>query len=305
MKKFITLAVSALTCLSMLAFTACEETGTQTPNPNPDPTPETQTHEHTWATEWTKDNDNHWHVCTGEDCEETSDKVAHTWNTGEVTTSPSALGAGVKTYTCTACSQTKTESVPYEPTEAQIWADAFNAAYMTNFTATLVDRDGTTEYKFTVVDGAKTMYFMYSEEERYMQKSADGVYTVYEKDGDNWEKTELPENQLPDNQKRVFEWYFTYAMICPDFGAFFNKFDDYDEQSETYVFEGIEDEDEIETNSILEMMRHTYYRASVKIENGKLKQVQVYMSGQIVEGVTHTITFSDYNTTQITLPTVE
>ncbi len=40
-----------------------------------------------------------------------SKNVAHTWNGGSVTTQPTCTAAGVKTYTCTVCSQTKTESV--------------------------------------------------------------------------------------------------------------------------------------------------------------------------------------------------
>ena len=37
--------------------------------------------------------------------------VAHTWNTGAITTQPTCTTTGVKTYTCTACNATKTESV--------------------------------------------------------------------------------------------------------------------------------------------------------------------------------------------------
>ena len=36
----------------------------------------------------------------------------HTWNEGTVTTQPTCTVEGVKTYTCTACGQTKTEAIP-------------------------------------------------------------------------------------------------------------------------------------------------------------------------------------------------
>ncbi|MBR4282610.1 MAG: hypothetical protein IKT35_02740, partial [Clostridia bacterium] len=36
----------------------------------------------------------------------------HTWNDGEVTTAPTCVAEGVKTYTCSVCQGTKTESIP-------------------------------------------------------------------------------------------------------------------------------------------------------------------------------------------------
>jgi hypothetical protein len=37
--------------------------------------------------------------------------IAHSWNAGTVTTSPTCTTTGVKTYTCTVCKATKTEAV--------------------------------------------------------------------------------------------------------------------------------------------------------------------------------------------------
>ena len=67
---------------------------------------------HAWDTEWSKDNDHHWHECNNANCDAVKDKAEHSWDDGEVTTSPTCTAAGVKTYTCTACSATKTEPVP-------------------------------------------------------------------------------------------------------------------------------------------------------------------------------------------------
>ncbi len=68
-------------------------------------------HEHTFATEWSKNETEHWHAATCEHTEEVADKAAHTWNEGEVTTPATFKTEGVKTFTCTACGQTKTEPV--------------------------------------------------------------------------------------------------------------------------------------------------------------------------------------------------
>ena len=67
-------------------------------------------HTHSWETTWTKDPDYHWHKCSG--CSEIKDKAAHSWDAGRVTKEPGAYSTGVKTYTCTVCSQTKNEDIP-------------------------------------------------------------------------------------------------------------------------------------------------------------------------------------------------
>ncbi len=56
-----------------------------------------------------KDEANHWKECA---CGEKNEITAHTWNNGEVTKEATVYEEGVKTYTCTYCSITKTESVP-------------------------------------------------------------------------------------------------------------------------------------------------------------------------------------------------
>ena len=59
--------------------------------------------------DWTKaDDNNHKRVCSICSKEETA---SHTWNSGTVTQEPTCKDEGVKTYTCTTCNGTKTESV--------------------------------------------------------------------------------------------------------------------------------------------------------------------------------------------------
>ena len=67
---------------------------------------------HAWNTEWSKDNDHHWHKCKNCNAIDESTKAPHTWNEGAVTTPATCTAAGVKTFTCTACSATKKESIP-------------------------------------------------------------------------------------------------------------------------------------------------------------------------------------------------
>ena len=65
-------------------------------------------HTHSYG-DWLSDANNHWKQCS---CGEKTQKAAHTWNSGVVTTQPTESEPGVRTYTCTICPRTKTESIP-------------------------------------------------------------------------------------------------------------------------------------------------------------------------------------------------
>ena len=67
---------------------------------------------HAWDTEWSKDNDHHWHKCKNCNAIDESTKAPHTWNEGRVTTPATCTAAGERTFTCTACSATKKETIP-------------------------------------------------------------------------------------------------------------------------------------------------------------------------------------------------
>ncbi len=86
----ILLSIAVITCL--FALTACA-------------------HQHEWASEWSKDETNHWHECLDEECQEKGDLAEHAWNAGEITTPATEEATGIKTFTCTECGQTKTEEV--------------------------------------------------------------------------------------------------------------------------------------------------------------------------------------------------
>ena len=100
---------------------------------------------HTAGTVWENDETNHWHVCTASGCEEKLDTAAHTWNAGEITTPATFTSDGVKTYTCTVCQKTKTETVTMEYIDV-------------NFVKS--DAEVQTKVKFTVAE-AGTYYFRY------------------------------------------------------------------------------------------------------------------------------------------------
>ena len=74
---------------------------------------------HSFSNAWTSDSDYHWHVSTcGHDV--ISGKASHSWNSGVVTVQPTYNSEGVKTYTCTVCGRTRTESISFEFTVGSI-----------------------------------------------------------------------------------------------------------------------------------------------------------------------------------------
>lgn len=66
---------------------------------------------HSFAESWSKDETYHWHAAACEHTAEVDGKAAHTWNDGVITTPAKCLEAGVKTFTCTVCSATRTEPI--------------------------------------------------------------------------------------------------------------------------------------------------------------------------------------------------
>lgn len=65
-------------------------------------------------------------LCTCSACGTTqrydaSEPLGHKWNSGTVTTKPTEDMAGVRTYTCTVCGDTKTETIPATGVHAHTW----------------------------------------------------------------------------------------------------------------------------------------------------------------------------------------
>ena len=68
---------------------------------------------HSYGSAVKVDDANHKSVCSA--CEAES-VTGHTWDAGAVTREANCIQSGIKTYTCTGCSHTKTESIPMETT---------------------------------------------------------------------------------------------------------------------------------------------------------------------------------------------
>lgn len=70
--------------------------------------------------DWQSNENNHWKEYTC--CHVRADKAPHNWDTGVIKKQPTCTAAGEKTYTCTACSATRTETVS---ATGHNWSDAW------------------------------------------------------------------------------------------------------------------------------------------------------------------------------------
>ncbi len=68
---------------------------------------ETVPHVHTYSSEWTKDENHHWHASTCSHTDAVSDKAEHTFDDGVLKTEPGAVTTGLITYTCKVCGYEK------------------------------------------------------------------------------------------------------------------------------------------------------------------------------------------------------
>ena len=71
---------------------------------------------------WQSDGDEHWKKCSRCDATNKANKAPHNWDTGVIKKQPTCTTAGEKTFTCTVCSATRTETVS---ATGHNWSDAW------------------------------------------------------------------------------------------------------------------------------------------------------------------------------------
>lgn len=77
-------------------------------------------HEHDYASLWKSDETNHWHECTVDDCDEVSDKSAHTAGDWIIDTNETHATDGTKHKECTVCGYIM-ETATIDATGLSIW----------------------------------------------------------------------------------------------------------------------------------------------------------------------------------------
>ena len=99
-------ALAAATAVNANVNATQEQVNTATANLN---AALTALQAHTWSTAWSSDANEHWHECSN--CHAKKDEDAHNWDNGKVTSVATCTTVGVKTYTCSKCGATKTETI--------------------------------------------------------------------------------------------------------------------------------------------------------------------------------------------------
>lgn len=259
MKKFLSMILAALMVAS---FAACEKNETQNDESN------TEAHEHSYNTEWSKDNTHHWYTCKGEDCKEISSKAEHTWDDGKITTAATAQADGVKTFNCTACGQTKTETVKFIIKTTVTEAEWKAALELNNATATgFLTENGEKEDVLFKLD--KTVYF--SEMDGYSAWVIEKDGKFYMTDGKG------AENEIPNFAINVGSVLMSFHL--PEYSKF-----TYNESSKAYSCVNGEDYPD------------TFNKYNLYFEDGKLLKFEAIDKAG---NVTYCFNFKDYGTTMI------
>lgn len=236
-------------------------------------------------------------LCEGEGCTEASDKAGHIWNEGVITTEATAEVDGVKTFTCTVCDQTKTETVEYvavAPTQTE-WSQAFAAT---------IDAENLTYTRDQLVNGSSDGdWTLYQDGNKYMMEG-------YHHGGDEllhncyfWvdseEKTYHYTSATGETWTREEVGGITHVPALADtmmpFEALFSSFV-FDAETQMFVLDsGV-------------VMGFNMENVKVKIENGYVTYFTYTMpkdpDKDLDANYTQTIVFSNYGTTEVTLPSV-
>lgn len=261
MKKITSVLLILTLCLSsVIALVACS----------------TENHQHSYATEWSQDDEYHWHFCTASDCKDIVDKANHTWDEGTVKTPATKDTDGVMAYTCTICGYVKEEillyvapSTRYSVTEKE-WNDFMsNSNY--SIAAEIYDAEGVV---------AATMEIKATETSTYQSYNGQVIFTILK--DDVWYQVVESEDEYIGFA--LEEGEFENALLgtfltgqYPDFALW-----TYDEEEKAYCARGDAEDDFI---------------ARIYFENGVFTKMRVDEDGEY-----QNITVSAIGTTTIDVP---
>lgn len=158
-KKFLlTIIIVVLTCLLACVFVACnKDNGTSggstagessTGGDSTDGGETGETHTHTFASDWTKDESGHWHVCSGAECTEKGDFAAHVFGDWTVTTEAGYGTAGSKYRECSVCGYKQIETIA--ALDAKVNAITLNKSFTKTYNSVAVS---ISESDYTVTSG--------------------------------------------------------------------------------------------------------------------------------------------------------
>ena len=179
-------------------------------------------HEHSYSAGWSSDSDNHWHGCEVKNCDECTDKAAHTFgeNTSQI--------HGTRKLKCTVCEYEKTEEYETRLTDEQLAAVCdLGDKYTITVTETADNGDGSETYKI-IRNGDILSHGVY-----IYHQGTSGVYQY------------LPSYSSSDDIGLQFDGYFKRSLkyhtmeecemkVLEDTHIFEEKTGSYNEKSKLY-----------------------------------------------------------------------
>ena len=129
------------------------------------PTGSTTAEMHNYGSEWSYDDNGHWHICRG--CNRSGESEPHAYDEGVVTVEPTEETEGERTYTCTVCGQQRTEPIAplshthimndgYSSDETGHWLTCAKCDEKIDFSSHISDGGIVTKEPTAAEDGEKT-----------------------------------------------------------------------------------------------------------------------------------------------------
>ena len=120
---------------------------------------------HNYGSEWSYDDNGHWHICR--DCGRSGESEPHAYDEGVVTVEPTEETEGERTYTCTVCGQQRTEPIAplshthimndgYSSDETGHWLTCAKCDEKIDFASHISDGGIVTKEPTAAEDGEKT-----------------------------------------------------------------------------------------------------------------------------------------------------
>ena len=225
-------------------------------------------HDCAFSEDWTKNATDHWHACTHDGCTEPSDKAAHEWDEGKITTKATQEAEGVKTFTCTVCGQTKTEGVAFTGLSVEDWTLAL---------ADFAFENCTYEESASTGSGAlssRSITYKFNKDKAWIKNR---VGTPYNKTIDDPDEVEELRSALADSLRELLP-YKSFA---------------YDAETKTY---------KATERIYISALKDSTRDMTLKFENGKLAEITYSLkmySSNTSYTVTATVKITDYGTTVI------
>lgn len=230
-------------------------------------------HECSFSTEWSFDEEYHWHACDVSGCELISEKTEHTWNDGEITTKPTQDSDGVKTFTCEVCGGTKSQAAEFTGLSKEDWDAALELSVFENFA---YEEEATTTGNGTTTDSE--VVYMFTKSNAWVYISAAGKSS--ESYAPDTPSVKLLREQLVDSIKDIAN----------------HAYYEYDAETKSYKAIG---------GIMIKALNAYSQDVTLTFDEGRLVKITYTISFERAGSIfnsTSTITLSDYGTVVLAPP---